>query len=90
MKNIICFSVIIVFISINCIAHDTIAFTLKQRKICFINPGLELELPLKRKTSLIINPGIGYNISYPHISDFTSSGWLYLIAPFVDIQYRYY
>ncbi|HYX08502.1 MAG TPA: hypothetical protein VE912_17355 [Bacteroidales bacterium] len=90
MKNIIHISVILAFISINCLANDTIVFTSKQKKICFINPGFELELPLHRKTSLIINPGIGYNISYPNTSDFTSSGWLYLIAPFVDVQYRFY
>ena len=87
----ICIVIFLLFFAFfNCAANDTIAYTVKQRKICFINPGLELELPLQRKTSLILNPGIGYNISYPNTSDFTSSGWLYLIAPFIDIQYRYY
>lgn len=80
----------LLFVSYKCLANDTIAYTVKQKKICFINPGLELEIPLLRKTTLIVNPGIGYNISYPNTSDFTSSGWLYLIAPFVDMQYRYY
>jgi hypothetical protein len=83
--------VFLLFLTIlNCTANDTIANTIKHRKISLINPGLEFELPLQRKTSLILNPGIGYKISYPNTSDFTSSGWLYLIAPFVDIQYRYY
>jgi len=90
MKNKFYIFLIFVFVSINCIANDTIAFSCKQRKISFINPGFEIELPLHRKSTFVINPGIGYNISYPNISDFTSSGWLYLIAPFIDLQYRYY
>ena len=90
MRYRICIVFIMTIVSVNCFANDTIAFVSKQRKICFINPGLEMEFPLRRQTSLIINPGIGYNISYPNTSDFTSSGWLYLFAPFVDMQYRYY
>jgi hypothetical protein len=78
----------LLFITFNGLANED-AFTVTQKKICFINPGFELEFALQRKTSLIINPGIGYNISYPHAS-IAPSGWLYLIAPFIDMQYRYY
>lgn len=55
-----------------------------------INPSIEWERPLSRFTTLSIQPGVGYGISYPALSRANTLGFLYLIAPFLDVQSRYY
>jgi len=54
-----------------------------------INPGVEYELPVLDHSTVLFNIGIGYGESYPQTTLY-ASGWLYLIVPFTDIQYRSY
>lgn len=64
--------------------------TQKTTKINFLNPGIAWERPLGKKTTTELNIGVGYNASYPELTDFGVSGFQALIAPFLDIQSRYY
>lgn len=64
--------------------------TEKTTKINFLNPGIAWERPLGMKTTAELNVGVGYNGSYPELTGFGNSGFQTLIAPFVDVQTRYY
>lgn len=64
--------------------------TQKTTKINFLNPGIAWERPTGKKTTAEINIGVGYNGSYPELTDFGNNGFQALIAPFVDLQSRYY
>ena len=60
-------------------------------RVNFINPGIEYELPVSEKSTISGNIGIGYSGSYPELTTTTfNTGALYVIAPFADVQYRYY
>lgn len=59
-------------------------------KLNFINPGIEWQKPVAAKTLLSVNVGVGYNGSYPKLTETFKSGGQMLIAPFLDIQSRYY
>jgi len=52
-----------------------------------INPGIELEIPIFNKSTISTNLGIGYGGSFPNLTS-AASGWLYMITPFIDIEYR--
>ncbi|SEG52059.1 hypothetical protein SAMN03080598_04321 [Algoriphagus boritolerans DSM 17298 = JCM 18970] len=64
--------------------------TQKTTKINFLNPGIAWERPIGKKTTAEINIGVGYNGSYPELTDFGINGFQALIAPFLDLQTRYY
>lgn len=52
---------------------------------------LEYEQPVSRTSTLSFNIGIGYNGSYPNLSETSfESAVLYAIAPFADIQLKRY
>lgn len=57
-------------------------------RVKFINPGVEYELPAGITTSFIFNAGIGYGGSYPELG--RGSGFQYVIAPFIDVEFRKY
>jgi len=64
--------------------------TEKVFRINFINPGAELELPTGARTTFSAGIGAGYNGSYPDLSIKKESGFLYIIAPFLDLQQKWY
>ncbi len=62
--------------------------TEKVWRINFLNPGIVYETPVSSNSTISINAGIGYNGSYPNLSDTRQSGFQYAIAPFLDLQFK--
>lgn len=58
------------------------------KKITFINPGFEIEIPSTKRISFNVHGGIGYGGGYPKLT--SGSGALVLISPFLDLQSRFY
>ena len=52
-----------------------------------LSPGLEMEVPLSENSTFAANAGIGIQGSYNNLS-YTGSGFIYFIAPFVDLSYK--
>lgn len=61
--------------------------TKKVWRVNFLNPGVELEIPVSNNSTFSTGLGIGYGGSYPHTST-GGSGFLYSINPFLDLQYK--
>lgn len=70
-------------------AYSQESVTEKVWRLNFLNPGIEVELPVTVKSTVSANAGVGYGGSYPNLSetDF-QSGLVYTIAPFLDLQYK--
>lgn len=70
---------------------DSLHVTKAWRAI-FINPGIELEYPLGKWSTLTTHIGIGYNgIFYDELIDYSYGElWdpVYIFAPFIDLQYK--
>jgi len=56
-------------------------------RINALNPGVELEMPISKKSTLSINPGVGIHGSYLNLNE-TSTGVTYFISPFLDLAYK--
>jgi hypothetical protein len=63
--------------------------TKKVWRVNFLNPAIELELPVASNSTFSTSLGIGYGGSYPHTST-GGSGFLYSINPFLDLQYKFF
>ena len=61
--------------------------TEKTLKINGINPGIAYEIPVLKKSTVSANIGVGYGGSMKNTTEY-ASGFLYMIAPFFDIEYR--
>lgn len=61
----------------------------KVWRINFLNPSLELEIPVKKMSAISTSIGVGYGGAYPDLSFNEDNGFNYLIAPFVDVQYKW-
>lgn len=61
--------------------------TEKVWRINFLNPGMELELPVMKHSTFSTNLGVDYNGAYPELT-YGGSGIIYIIAPFLDLQYK--
>ncbi len=59
----------------------------KTFRINLLNPGFEYEFPIFMKSTIAVNPGIGFHSSYLNL-DYTNSGITYYISPFLDLAYR--
>lgn len=57
-------------------------------RINFINPGVELELPIANYSTISTNLGVGYNGAYPELTYGGGNGFIYIIAPFLDVQFK--
>lgn len=72
-------------------AQETItAHTEKVWRINFLNPGVELELPTGTYSTFSAGLGVGYGTSYPDLDTSIGNGWIYVIAPFLDIQEKWF
>ena len=60
----------------------------KVWRVNFINPGVELELPVSKNGTFSTNLGVGYNGAYPDLVYGEENGIIYIIAPFLDFQYK--
>lgn len=63
--------------------------TNKVLRVNFLNPGLEYEIPVLKKSTIAFNLGVGYGASYPELTIY-ASGWLYMLSPFLDLHYKCY
>ncbi|WP_245574894.1 hypothetical protein [Aequorivita capsosiphonis] len=63
------------------------AFTERVWRVNFINPGVELEMPVAEKSTFSTNVGVGYNGTYPELT-YGGNGFVYIIAPFLDLQFK--
>ncbi|MCR9229342.1 MAG: hypothetical protein NXH90_18125 [Flavobacteriaceae bacterium] len=63
---------------------------LQERLIVnIINPGLDYELPLGNKLLISFGLGIGYSGAYDEITAIENDGFNYVIAPFLDTQFKF-
>ncbi len=86
MKRI--FLIIGLLASINCFGQNE-ENKLKStfRTNLFLFPGLELEVPISKKSTLAANTGVGIQGGYKNL-DYTNSGFNYYIAPYLDLSYK--
>lgn len=63
--------------------------TEKVWRINFLNPGVEFEIPTGDNSTFSTGLGIGYGGSYPDLSG-SGNGFRYLIAPFLDLQEKWF
>lgn len=85
-KNLFVFAVA-VLCALTAVGQDDTKVTDVWR-VNFLNPGVEYEMALTHKTTFSANVGVGYGASHPNLTPY-ASGWLYMIAPYVDVQYKY-
>ena len=63
----------------------------KVWRVNFINPSVEVDVPLSKSTVQSFALGVGYSASYPNLSsEFGPNGLVYVIAPFVDFQTKHF
>ena len=58
-------------------------------RVNFINPSIEYEVSLGNSSVISMGLGIGYSGSYRELEVGSNNGFLYIIAPFFDAQYKY-
>ena len=63
--------------------------TVKVWRINFLNPAIELELPTGDYSTFSSALGVGYGGGYPDLT-YGGSGFIYIIAPFIDIQQKWF
>ena len=81
------FIIVLFFISSVAIAQETE----EVLRLNIVNPGIEYELPMSGNSTISVNVGVGYSGSYPELTTTTfGTGGIYVIAPFADVQYKYY
>tara|TARA_R110002049_G_scaffold227128_2_gene399229 strand:- start:507 stop:1088 length:582 start_codon:yes stop_codon:yes gene_type:complete len=63
--------------------------TEKIWRVNFLNPGVEMELPTGNYSTFSAGLGVGFGGGYPDLT-FSSSGFIYIISPFLDIQEKWF
>ncbi len=61
----------------------------KVFRVNVLNPGVEYELPVLKRAVVSTNLGVGYGGSYKNTTEYTPNGWLYIIAPFLDVEFKH-
>lgn len=89
-KNLFLFLSLGIIFSIRAQDNNTRYHTENVLRINFLNPGLEYEHSISEKTTLSAGIGVGYGTSYPDLDESNGTGFVYLISPFLDIQYKYF
>jgi hypothetical protein len=87
MKRIIIIMGLSILFNSIVISQETKSNTRSVFRVNLLNPGIEYEMSLFNKSTLAMNIGVGYGGSYANLTT-NASGWLYLISPFLDVQYR--
>ena len=84
------------FLSILCLVFSPLQsqenkeYTQSVGRFNFLNPGVEVEFPTGKITTFSAGLGIGYGSSYPDLDTSTKSGWIYVVAPFLDVQHKWF
>ena len=63
--------------------------TTKVWRINFLNPSVEIELPVNSNSTFSASVGVGYTGAYPDLT-YGGDGFTYIIAPFLDTQYKWF
>jgi len=63
--------------------------TEKVWRVNFLNPAIELEIPTGNSSTFSSALGIGYDGGYPDLT-IGGNGFVYIIAPFLDMQQKWY
>lgn len=58
-------------------------------RLNILNPSLEYEIGFGENTAISVSTGIGYGGSYRELEVSSADGFVYVIAPFLDIQYKF-
>jgi len=74
-------------ISINAFGQKKENTLEKVFRVNVINPGVEFELPISKKSTLAVNPGIGFHGSNLYLG-YTGNGLTYYISPFLDFSFK--
>ncbi|SRX52750.1 hypothetical protein [Aequorivita sp. CIP111184] len=85
MKNLI---IIFLFFTIFMAQGQEEVSTQKVWRVNFINPGVEVEVPVTKNSTFSTNLGVGFNGAYPDLVYGEENGIIYIIAPFVDLQFK--
>ncbi|WP_313111609.1 hypothetical protein [Aequorivita sediminis] len=85
MKNLI---IIFLFFTIFTSQGQEDVSAQKVWRVNFINPGVEFELPVTKNCIFSSNLGVGFNGAYPDLVYGKENGIIYIIAPFVDLQFK--
>jgi len=64
--------------------------TEKVWRINFLNPAVELEVPTGNYSTFSSALGIGYGGAYPDLEFGGGTGLIYIIAPFLDLQQKWF
>ncbi|WP_127845872.1 hypothetical protein [Psychroflexus aestuariivivens] len=59
-------------------------------RINLINPGVEFEMPTGTFSTFSAGVGVGYGGSYPDLNESSGTGIIYVIAPFLDLQHKWF
>lgn len=86
MKNLI--AAILLCLTINAFTQEKTQDLTKVFRVNFLNPGVEIEIPLAEKSTFAANAGVGFEGSYRNLN-YTNSGFTYFIAPFLDVSYKH-
>lgn len=82
--------VIIVLMTISTTAQEKENInTEKVWRVNFLNPAIELEIPTGNKSTFSSALGVGYGGGYPDLT-YGGSGFVYIIAPFLDLQQKWF
>lgn len=65
------------------------AQTQKVLRVNVLNPGVEIEVPTSDTSTFSAGLGVGYGGGYPDLT-FNDSGFIYIIAPFLDLQQKWF
>jgi len=80
---------LLILLTLYCFSSQAQDIVLKKvTRLNFLNPGVEYEFPLNKNSTLSTNAGIGYHGSYMNLTKYTPNGFIYMISPFLDIEYR--
>lgn len=71
-------------------SNTLLAQTENVLRINFLNPGINYEKSLRENITLETGIGFGYNASYPSLVINSENGFQCIIAPFIDVQSRFY
>lgn len=79
-----------IVISIICSAQSNNTNLERVLKVMFINPGVELDLPIYNNSILSTTIGVGFEGAYKNLmKDLSQPDYNYfIIAPFLDIRYK--
>ena len=59
-------------------------------RVNFVNPSLEYEFTTGKNAVLSVGAGVGYGGSYRELEVQGANGLVYIVAPFTDIQHKWF